>query len=190
MSVERRYAGTTDVPLTDTGLGQATAAAKRLAGENLDVIVTSPLMRARQTADAVAAATGIPVAVEEGFRETDFGAWEALTFAEVRDRWPTEMSAWVADPTVAPPSGESFSDVRSRVMRALDGLLAEHRSRRVLIVSHVTPIKTLIAQALLAPPAALYRMHLDVAAICEIDWYADGPAVVRSFNDTAHLAGL
>ena len=190
MSVERRYAGTTDVPLTETGFGQATAAAKRLAAENLDVIVTSPLMRARQTAEAVSSATGAPVVMEDGFRETDFGAWEALTFAEVRDRWPTEMSAWLADPTVAPPAGESFSAVRSRVMRALDALLTEYRSRRVLIVSHVTPIKTLIAQALLAPPAAMYRMHLDVAAICEIDWYADGPAVVRSFNDTGHLAGL
>jgi ribonuclease H / adenosylcobalamin/alpha-ribazole phosphatase len=190
MTVERRYAGTTDVPLTETGLGQAAAAAKRLAAENLDVIVTSPLQRARQTAEAVCAATGAPVIVAEGFRETDFGAWEALTFAEVRDRWPTEMSAWLADPTVAPPSGESFADVRSRVMRALDAVLAGYRSQRVLVVSHVTPIKTLVAQALLAPPVALYRMHLDVAAICEIDWYADGPAVVRSFNDTAHLAGL
>ena len=57
----------------------------------------------------------------------------------------------------------------------------------VLIVSHVTPIKTLVAAALLAPPPALYRMHLDVAALCEIDWYADGPAVLRSFNDTGHL---
>lgn len=190
MTVERRYAGTTDVPLTETGLWQAAAAAKRLVAENLDVIVTSPLRRARQTADAVGAATGAPVVVEEAFRETDFGAWEALTFAEVRDRWPAEMSAWLADPTVAPPSGESFSDVRSRVMRALEGLLTGHRSRRLLVVSHVTPIKTLVAHALLAPPAALYRMHLDVAAICEIDWYSDGPAVVRSFNDTGHLAGL
>jgi probable phosphoglycerate mutase len=54
----------------------------------------------------------------------------------------------------------------------------------------VTPIKTLVAAALLAPPAALYRMHLDVAALCEVDWYADGPAVLRSFNDTAHLNGV
>ena len=54
----------------------------------------------------------------------------------------------------------------------------------------MTPIKTLVAAALLAPPAALYRMHLDVAALCEIDWYADGPAVLRSFNDTAHLSQL
>ena len=66
-------------------------------------------------------------------------------------------------------------------------MLAGQAGKRILVVSHVTPIKTLVAAALLAPPPALFRMHLDVAALCEIDWYADGPAVLRSFNDTAHL---
>jgi probable phosphoglycerate mutase len=74
-----------------------------------------------------------------------------------------------------------------RVTEALQRVLTSHARQNVLIVSHVTPIKTLVAAALLAPPAALYRMHLDLAALCEIDWYADGPAVLRSFNDTAHL---
>ncbi len=68
-------------------------------------------------------------------------------------------------------------------------VLTDREHRTVLIVRHVTPIKTLVAAALLAPPPALYRMHLDVAALCEIDWYADGPAVLRSFNDTGHLTG-
>ena len=68
-------------------------------------------------------------------------------------------------------------------------VLAAREGQTVLIVSHVTPIKTLVAAALLAPPAALYLMHLDVAALSEIDWYADGPAVLRSFNDTGHLTG-
>jgi probable phosphoglycerate mutase len=187
MSVEKRYAGTSDVPLTEVGLRQADAAAKRLSSAGLDAIVTSPLLRARQTATAVAAMCGAGVLVDEGFRETDFGAWEGRTFAEVRDRWPDEMAAWLADPLVAPPGGESLSAVRDRVSDALARLLADHPERRVLIVSHVTPIKTLIALALLAPSAALYRMHLDVAALSEIDWYVDGPAVLRSFNDTAHL---
>jgi ribonuclease H / adenosylcobalamin/alpha-ribazole phosphatase len=187
MSVERRYAGTSDVPLTSVGLQQAEAAAKRLASAELDVIMTSPLQRARQTAERVAAC-GAPVVVDEGFRETDFGIWEGLTFAEVRERWPAELAAWLADPSVAPPSGESFDAVAARVGDALTRVLAVYPQRRVLIVSHVTPIKTLITNALLAPAAAMYRMHLDVAALSEIDWYPDGPAVLRSFNDTAHLA--
>jgi ribonuclease H / adenosylcobalamin/alpha-ribazole phosphatase len=188
MSVQKRYAGRTDVPLTEVGVQQAAAAAKRLASAGFGVIVTSPLLRTVQTAQAVAAVTGAAVVTDDGFRETDFGAWEGLTFAEVRERWPAELSAWLADPEIAPPGGESFTDVSARVTAALDRLLAARAGQTVLIVSHVTPIKTLVAAALLAPPAALYRMHLDVAALCEIDWYADGPAVLRSFNDTSHLS--
>ena len=187
MSVQKRYVGRTDAPLTDTGVQQAAAAAKRLAQAGIAAIVSSPLQRTVRTAEEVSAATGVPVVTDDGFRETDFGAWEGLTFAEVRERWPSEMTAWLADPSVAPPGGESFAQVSERVTAALHRVLAERADRTVLIVSHVTPIKTLVAAALLAPPAALFRMHLDVAALCEIDWYADGPAVLRSFNDTAHL---
>jgi len=188
MSVQKRYAGRTDAPLTEVGVQQAAAAAKRLASAGLGVIVTSPLLRTVQTAQAVAALTGAAVVTDDGFRETDFGAWEGLTFAEVRERWPAEITAWLADPEVAPPGGESFTDVSARVTEALDRVLAAQTGQTVLIVSHVTPIKMLVASALLAPPAALYRMHLDVAALSEIDWYADGPAVLRSFNDTSHLS--
>ena len=188
MSVQKRYAGRSDPPLTEAGVQQAAAAAKRLASAGFGVIVTSPLLRTVQTAQAVAAVTGAAVVTDDGFRETDFGAWEGLTFAEVRERWPAELSAWLADPEVAPPGGESFTDVSERVTAAMDRLLAARAGQTVLIVSHVTPIKTLVAAALLAPPAALYRMHLDVAALSEIDWYADGPAVLRSFNDTSHLS--
>jgi broad specificity phosphatase PhoE len=73
------------------------------------------------------------------------------------------------------------------VLAALDRLLAAHRYQTLLLVSHVTPIKTLACRALLAPPAALFRIHLDVASLTEIDWFADGPVLVRSLNDTAHL---
>jgi len=191
MSVQKRYAGLspkTDAPLTDTGVRQAVAAAKRLASAGIDAIVASPLQRTVRTAEEVAAVTGVPVLTDQDFRETDFGAWEGLTFAEVRERWPSELATWLADPSVAPPGGESFDQVSERVTAALHRILAERAHQTVLIVSHVTPIKTLVAAALLAPPAALYRMHLDVAALSEIDWYADGPAVLRSFNDTAHLS--
>jgi ribonuclease H / adenosylcobalamin/alpha-ribazole phosphatase len=188
MSVQRRYAGRSDVPLTDVGVQQAAAAAKRLASAGLDAIVTSPLLRAMRTAQEVAAVTGAAVVTDDGFRETDFGAWEGLTFTEVRERWPSEVTTWLSDPDAAPPGGESFAEVSTRVTAALHRVLADREGQTVLIVSHVTPIKTLVAAALLAPPAALYRMHLDVAALCEIDWYADGPAVLRSFNDTSHLS--
>jgi probable phosphoglycerate mutase len=187
MSVHKRYAGRSDVPLTDLGIRQAVAAAKRLASAGVEVIVTSPMLRAARTAEEVAGVTGAPVVADEGFRETDFGAWEGLTFAEVRERWPVEVTKWLADPAVPPPGGESFAEVSDRVTHALHRVLAGRERQTILIVSHVTPIKMLVAAALLAPPAALYRMHLDVAALTQVDWYPDGPAVLRSFNDTAHL---
>ncbi|WP_206184556.1 bifunctional RNase H/acid phosphatase [Thermoactinospora rubra] len=187
LSVERRFSGLGDAELTPAGLGQAAKAAERLAGERLEAVVSSPLKRARQTAEAVARLTGLEVEVDEDLRETDFGAWEGHTFAEVQQRWPEELAAWLADPDVAPPGGESFAVTARRVQRFRDRLLARHEGRRLVVVSHVTPIKMLLRFALLAPPASLYRMHLDLACLSLVDYHSDGQAVVRSFNDTSHL---
>jgi ribonuclease H / adenosylcobalamin/alpha-ribazole phosphatase len=188
LSTERRFAGRGDIPLTETGERQAAEAGARLAARGgIDLIVTSPLRRARRTADAVAGATGVALQVEDDLAETDFGKWEGLTFAEASERWPDELSAWLASGDAAPPGGESFTATARRVSAALDRLLAARESQTLLLVSHVTPIKLLACRAMLAPLAALFRINLDVASLCEIDWYADGPAVVRSLNDTAHL---
>ncbi|HEX3751550.1 MAG TPA: bifunctional RNase H/acid phosphatase [Streptosporangiaceae bacterium] len=188
LSAERRFAGIGDIELTETGIGQAKLAGERLAARGgVDVIVTSPLLRARQTAAEVAAATGAPVVADDDLRETDFGEWEGLTFAEAQQRWPDEVTAWLSDPEVAPPGGESFAAAGVRVRAGLARLLDQYAEDTVVVVSHVTPIKMLLTEALLAPPAAMYRMHLDVGALNEIHWFGDGPAVVRSLNDTGHL---
>ena len=188
LSVERRFAGRGDIPLTERGLEQAAKAASRLAERGgIDLVLSSPLSRARQTADAVCDAVTAPLAIDDDLAETDFGAWEGLSFAEVMARWPDDMAAWMADAGAAPPGGESFAAVAVRVNAALDRLLAERPGQTVVVVSHVTPIKTIVCRALLAPTAALFRMHLDVAALCEAAWFADGPALLRSLNDTAHL---
>ena len=188
LSAERRFAGRGDIPLTETGKLQAKAAAQRLAAlGGIQLIITSPLRRARLTAEAVAVATGAEVQVDEGWIETDFGEWEGLSYAEAMERWPGEVTAWMNDTSVAPPGGESFAAAGRRVLAALDRLLDRAEPGRVVVVSHVTPMKTVLRHALLAPPAALRRMYLDVACLCEVDWYADGPVVVRSLNDTGHL---
>ncbi|MBB5084647.1 bifunctional RNase H/acid phosphatase [Nonomuraea endophytica] len=189
LSVERRFSGLGDAELTANGLAQAAAAAERLSREpyRLDVVVSSPLKRARQTAEAVAARAGLGVEVDEDLRETDFGAWEGHTFTEIQRRWPEELAAWLAEPSVAPPDGESFAEAGRRVQRVRDRLVKQHLGKTVLVVSHVTPIKMLLRFALMAPPAALYRMHLDLACLSLVDYYADGNAVVKAFNDTAHL---
>jgi probable phosphoglycerate mutase len=186
LSVDKRFSGVGDPALTDVGEQMAAAAAARLASSGATAVVSSPLRRARQTASAVAAALGLEVEVEEGLRETDFGDWEGYTFAEVKQKWPTELDAWLASTAVAPPHGESFDATTTRVRQARDRVLARHGGTTVVLVSHVTPIKTLLRLALDAPPSTLYRMHLDLVSLSEVQWFADGPAVVRSLNDTGH----
>lgn len=188
MSVERRFAGTSDIELTGAGREQARLAARRLAGAGIEAVVSSPLRRTVDTARIVADELGLEPETEEGLRETDFGAWEGLTFAEVRERRPEELDRWLADPEQAPPGGESLAAAVRRAGEARDKAVARHRGRTVLVVTHVTPIKALVAQALGAPVEALYRMHLDVSSLTEVDVFSDGPMLLRSFNDTHHLA--
>ncbi|WP_329429288.1 histidine phosphatase family protein [Streptosporangium sp. NBC_01495] len=189
LSVERRFSGLGDPELTPNGIAQAEAAAAKLAGKpyGIQVIVSSPLRRARATAEIIAARAGLEVLVEEGLRETDFGDWEGHTFTEIQRRWPDELAAWLADPSAAPPGGESFGMAARRVQATGDLLVERYEGKTVLAVSHVTPIKMLLRFALLAPLGALYRMHLDLSALSLIEYYADGPAVVKAFNDTSHL---
>ena len=189
LSIEKRFSGVGDQELTEVGQAQAAAAAARLATSGATAVIARPVRRARQTAALVAAALGVELVLEPGLRETDFGDWEGYTFGEVRKQWPTEMDAWLDDPSVAPPYGESFAATADRVRQARDGVLASYAGQTVVLVSHVTPIKTLLRFALDAPPSALYRMHLDLACLSEVQWFSDGPAVVRSLNDTGHLPG-
>ena len=187
LSIEKRFSGTGDPPLTETGLAQAAAAASRLSGSAATAVVSSPLQRAVQTAQAVADSLGLSVDVDEGFRETDFGDWEGYTFSEVRAQWPRELTEWLGSSAVPPPFGESFDQTTTRVRQALDRVVTRYAGETVVVVSHVSPIKTLVRLALDAPSSALYRMHLDLACLSEIQWFSDGPAVLRSFNDTHHL---
>jgi probable phosphoglycerate mutase len=187
---DKRFSGSggADPALSATGRGQAAATAAALAARGVDAVVTSPLARARETAEPVAAALGTAVRVEDDLRECAFGEWEGLTFAEVEEGWPDEVAAWLASSAVAPPGGESFDAVSARVARARDRLLARYPGKTVLLVSHVTPIKTLVRLALEAPPHALYRMELSPASLTTVQWFPDGNASLRVFNDTAHLS--
>jgi broad specificity phosphatase PhoE/ribonuclease HI len=187
LSPQRRFSGRGDVPLSPEGREQAARVARRLASRGIEVVLSSPLRRARRTAEAVAAATGTDLVVDDGLVETDFGDWEGHTFAEVREQWPAELDAWLESTEVAPPGGESFAETEKRAHEALERMLQAHRDRVVAVVSHVTPIKSLLRHALDAPPSALFRLHLDVAGVSEVNWYADGPTSVRFVNDTSHL---
>ncbi|MBA3252106.1 MAG: bifunctional RNase H/acid phosphatase [Geodermatophilaceae bacterium] len=186
-SAARRFSGHNDLALNALGEREAAAAAERLAGRGIAAIVSSPLRRTRQTADVVAEILGLPVTVDEDLAETNFGRWDGLTLAETRTAYPAELAAWTGSVDVAPPDGESFASVARRVRRARTRLLAAHPDQAVLVVSHVTPIKLIVAAALGVGPEVMFRFQLDPAGLSAIGWQEDGTAVVRLLNDTSHL---
>ena len=188
LSTQRRYSGRGNPALTDVGRRQAEAAAQYLAQKGgIDAVVTSPLQRAYDTAAAAAKALGLDVTVDHDLIETDFGGWEGLTFGEAAERDPEQHRRWLRDTSIAPPDGESFDSVAERVRRAQARIINEHNGENVLVVSHVTPIKTLLRMALDAGPGILYRLHLDLASLSIAEFYPDGVASVRLVNQTAYL---
>jgi probable phosphoglycerate mutase len=189
-TLEKRFSGSGghDPELSEEGEQQVRAAAERLAADGaVDIVLASPLRRTKQTAQAVGDLLGLDVREVDGFRECAFGDWEGLTFDQVRAGWPDELAEWLGNPAIAPPGGESFVDVRKRVLRARDEVLARYPRGSVLVVTHVTPIKVLVADALEASLSALYRMELSPATLTEVQWFESGQASLRRFNDAAHL---
>lgn len=177
-----RLSGRLDAPLTDLGLAQAKAVAAALAevGEPAAVI-SSPLQRARETAAAI----GLPVVVDERWIEIDYGPYDGWLLGDV----PTEMwAAWRQDPSYAPPGGESLAALGRRVRQACEELLAD-AERRVVVVSHVSPIKAAVAWALGVGDEVAWRMFLAPASLTTIGQGAAGPSL-HSFNVTAHLEGV
>ncbi|MGX5209429.1 bifunctional RNase H/acid phosphatase [Streptomyces violaceus] len=191
LTPQKRFSGSggTDPSLSAAGREQAERAASLLARRGtIQAVVSSPLTRTRETAGIVAARLGLDVSVDDGLRETDFGAWEGLTFAEVRERHPDDLNAWLASPDAEPTGGgESFAATGTRIAATRDKLVAAYAGRTVLLVTHVTPIKTLVRLALGAPPESLFRMELSAASLSVVAYYADGNASVRLLNDTSHL---
>ncbi|MEU4472917.1 bifunctional RNase H/acid phosphatase [Micromonospora sp. NPDC023888] len=191
---QRRYSGRGDVPLSAKGRDQVLATAARVAAlaPSVAAVLSSPLSRCTATAAAITEALGgdVPVRTEDDLIECDFGQWEGRTFAEVRQQWPGEMDAWLASPRIAPPGGESFTHVAERAHRVIAGLLTAYPGETVVVVSHVSPIKLVLRDALAAGDGFLHRLFLDAAGISVLDMWPDGGVAVRTVNDTAHLAAL
>jgi ribonuclease H / adenosylcobalamin/alpha-ribazole phosphatase len=185
-----RYSGRGDIPLSDEGEAQAMAAAGRVAGLAREVaaVVTSPLTRCTRTAEIIAAELGgADVTVLPDLIECDFGEWEGLTFAEVQKRWPHEMDTWLDSSAVAPPGGESFDAVAARARTAVATVLRAYPGGVVIVVSHVSPLKLILRDALSAGDEFLHRLYLDAAGVSTMDVWPDGGVAVRSVNETAHL---
>jgi broad specificity phosphatase PhoE len=186
-SLAGRFSGRNDLPLDERGRRQARSIAAHIAKlDPVDEVISSPLRRARETAQVLVDRLGGTVEVHDGLIETEFGEWEGLTIGEAHTKWPDLLAAWLKRGDVAPPSGESFEHVETRTLRALEEILGRYRGKRVVLVSHVTPIKTLLRLALGAPQETMFRFHLDTASLSVVDYYADGTSSVRTINNAEH----
>jgi len=192
LSAEDRFAGSTDVELSDEGRGQAAALGRRLQDGRLDAVYASPMSRARETASLASAGSNLPVNVLDGLREIGHGHWEGLTRRDVEQRFPEEYASWEADPfTFAPRGGESGAAVLARALAEMRRILNEHVGQRVLVVSHKATIRLVLSSLLGFDPRG-YRDRLDQAPAClnVLDFRDPVRARLMLFNDTSHYATI
>ncbi len=190
LSAEDRFAGATDVDLSDEGRRQASALGERLTVENISAIYCSPMKRTQDTARLAAGGRKIPLEVDAGLREIDHGRWEQMTRKEVERAFPEEYAAWDADPfTVCPKGGESGASVMARALPVLRKIVIEHAGSTVAIVSHKATIR-LVLCAMLGIDARGYRDRLDQSPCClnVLDFADPVHARLQLYNDTSHYS--
>jgi ribonuclease H / adenosylcobalamin/alpha-ribazole phosphatase len=195
-----RGRGTTGPALNPAGEREAAQLARFLAeypqhpepvesllGSRPVAVLASPLMRARQTATVVAGALELEAQFDDDWAEVSLGDWDGLGYAQIAAGWPEQYRDWRRSTAVAPPNGESLDDVAKRVSAARDRLVHTYPGQTVVVVSHTAPIRTVLARALTAGPAALWRLRLDPTAISVLRYWTDGGCEVAGVNCTAHL---
>src|SRR5215471_18069220 len=188
LSAEDRFAGVTDVELSDEGRGQARDLAERLSREKITAVYASPLRRTVETARILAAPHNLPTQTCDGFREVSHGHWEGMKRRDVEEKFPDEMADWEKDPyTFAPAGGESGLAVTARALPALIHLVRKHPGENILIVSHKATIRLLLSSLLGFDPRR-YRDNLDQkpAALNIVDFRDPKRARLTLFNDTSH----
>jgi len=190
LTAEDRFAGATNVPLSDEGRAQAGRLAQRLKGLPVAAVYASPLDRTMETARILAAAHSLEVNPRDGLREISHGHWEQLTRAEVEQQFPAEASAWDEDPfTFAPAGGESGLAVTARALPALMEMVRQHEGESLIVVSHKATIRLLLSSMLGFDPRR-YRDNLDQnpAALNVVDFKDPVRARLMLFNDTSHYS--
>ena len=190
LTAEDRFAGATDVQLSDEGREQARRLAERLSDEKIAAVYASPMSRTMETAAILAAPHGLKVQPRDGFREISHGRWEEMTRREVEQRFPQEAIEWEKDPyTFAPEGGESGLAVTARALPALIQLVRQHPGDSVLMVSHKGTIRLLLSSLLGFDPRR-YRDNLDQnpAALNIVDFRSPTMARLTLFNDSSHYS--
>src|SRR5204863_4101854 len=188
LSAEDRFAGATDVELSEEGREQTRRLAERLSDEKIAAVYASPMGRTVETARILAAPHDIQVQTRDGFREISHGHWEGMKRRDVEEKFPQEIAEWEKDPyTFAPPGGESGLAVTARALPALIDLVREHPGENLLVVSHKATIRLLLSSLLGFDPRR-YRDNLDQkpAALNIVDFKEPVMSRLTLFNDTSH----
>jgi broad specificity phosphatase PhoE len=188
LSAEDRFAGATDVELSDEGRAQTRRLSERLSDEKIAVVYASPLGRTVETAGILAEPHKLEVQTRDGLREINHGRWEQMTRREVEEKFPGEAAEWEKDPyTFAPVGGESGLAVTARALPVLIDIVREHAGSTILVVSHKATIRLLLSSILGFDPRR-YRDNLDQkpAALNIVDFRDTTRARLSLFNDTSH----
>ncbi|MFQ6059489.1 MAG: histidine phosphatase family protein, partial [Anaerolineae bacterium] len=185
---EVRFRGRENLPLNEVGRQQAEAAGRRIAATwSVSAVYTSPLRRARQTAQAIARALGLTPRPLEGLLDLDYGQWQGLSPQEVQQHYADLYAAWLHSPQVVRfPGGESLAQVRDRALEAVLELARRHEGQTVVLVGHQAVNKVLLCAVLGLDNAHFWRIEQDTAAINVFE-YREGTFVVSLLNDTGHL---
>jgi len=190
LNAEDRFAGATDVDLSEEGRKQASRLGHRLAEEEIAAVYMSPMRRTRDTAAFIASPHEITPSVRDGLREIDHGHWEQMRRSEVEEQFAEEYAAWEADPfRFAPKGGESGVAVMARALPVIQTAVAAHEGACVALVSHKATIRLIISN-LLGIDARGYRDRLDLApaSLSVLDFKDPERARLVLYNDTSHYA--
>lgn len=189
------YNGHTDVDLTPLGKAQLDAVVEDMAPFQLSAVYSSDLKRARYGGEALARQKNLPLRVEPLFKEMNFGAWESMTFDEVKDKYPGYMEQRMADiVNYKIPEGETIHDLWVRVGKGLDTLLENHKNEHVALFAHSGVNRVILLRALGCPQEMIWRMDQHYGCLNIIDYFHDGFCIVRLANGPnratlAHNAG-
>lgn len=179
--------GALDPELTADGLAQAERVAVEVAKLKPDVLISSPLQRTRQTAEAIAAATGLEIVYDKDWYELSFGTWDGKSIEEVKAETPDDYQAWLNSSSYRPGGGESYDEARIRVEAAMEKIVAEYPGKKVVIVTHNGVIKSATNIAIGGPNDGVFHMDATPCSISSISiWPSDGLRALRSFNERGH----
>ncbi|MDE2253452.1 MAG: histidine phosphatase family protein [Betaproteobacteria bacterium] len=188
LTLEDRFAGSNDEPLSNEGRDQASRLGVRLSSVPIAAVYASPMARTMDTARIIASPHGLKVQPEAAFREIDFGQWEGLTRDQVRERYAQDFALWEEDPLlVAPAQGESGLSVIHRALPLMCEIIERHRHQTVLVVSHKGTNRLLVS-SLLGLDARGYRERLDQspASLTILDFMNEVRPRLKLFNDVSH----